>query len=157
MKDPLPSEQDLITMIYCDLCVLSPQQREVMYQKVHDALNPGGLFLFDVMSIKAYEACEETSAFGRRFMGGFWAEGDYFAFKNTFKYDAKKVSLDKYTVVEACRIWHVFNWMQYFDSSGISAELAQNGFDAVEIAYDFANSSNDGSETHFGVIAKPIS
>jgi SAM-dependent methyltransferase len=157
LKDPLPPGQDLVTMIYCDLCVLSPRQREVVYQKVREALKPGGSFLFDVMSMNAYEASEETSAFGRRFMGGFWAEGDYFAFQNTFKYDAEKVSLDKYTVVEAHRIWQVFNWMQYFDSSDIIAELTRNGFDAVEIAHDFANSSNGGDETHFGVIAKLVS
>lgn len=155
LKNPVPSGQDLVTMIYCDLCVLSPQQREVVYQKVRDALNPGGSFLFDVMSMNAYEAREETSAFGRRFMGGFWAKGDYFAFQNTFKYDAEKVSLDKYTVIEAHRIWQVFNWLQYFDGSDIIAELAQNGFDTVEVAYDFANSSDDGDETHFGVIARP--
>lgn len=156
LKDPLPSGQDLVTMIYCDLCVLSPRQREVVYQRVRDALSPGGAFLFDVMSMSAYEAREETSAFGRRFMGGFWAEGDYFAFQNTFKYDAEKVSLDKYTIVEAHRIWQVFNWMQYFDSSDIISELARNGFDAVEITYDFADSSTDGDETHFAVIAKPV-
>lgn len=157
LNDPLPTGQDLVTMIYCDLCVLSPRQREVVYQKVRHALSPGGSFLFDVMSMKAYEASEETSAFGRRFMGGFWADGDYFAFQNTFKYDAEKVSLDKYTVVEEHRIWQVFNWMQYFDSSDIIAELAQNGFDAVEITYDFASPSKEGDETHFGVIAKPVS
>ena len=155
LKDPLPSEQDLVTMIYCDLCVLSHQQREVVYQKVRNALNPGGSFLFDVMSMSAYESREETSVFGRYFMEGFWAEGDYFAFQNTFKYDAEKVSLDKYTIIEAHRIWQVFNWKQYSDESDIIAELAQNGFDAVEIAYDFANSSNHGEKIHFGVIAKP--
>ncbi len=156
LKDPLPSGQDLVTMIYCDLCVLSPPQREVIYQKVRYALNPGGTFFFDVMSMNAYEAREETSAFGHRFMGGFWAEGDYFAFQNTFKYDAEKVSLDKYTIIEAHRIWQVFNWMQYFDRSDIIAELGQNGFGVVETSYDFANSSNGGDETHFGVIAKPV-
>jgi SAM-dependent methyltransferase len=156
LEDPLPSGQDLITMIYCDLCVLSPQQREVVYQKVHDALNPDGSFLFDVMSMNAFEAREETSAFGRHFMGGFWAEGDYFAFQNTFKYDAEKVSLDKYTVIEAHRIWQVFNWMQYFDNSDINAELAQNGFDGVEVTYDLAHSSNEADDTYFGVIAKPL-
>ncbi len=155
LKDPLPSEQDLVTMIYCDLCVLSRRQREAVYQKVHNALSSCGSFLFDVMSMNAYEAIEETSAFGRHFMGGFWAKGDYFTFQNTFKYDAEKVSLDKYTVIETHRVWQVFNWMQYFDSSDIIAELAQSGFDAVEVAYDFANSSNDGDDTHFGVIAKP--
>jgi SAM-dependent methyltransferase len=156
LKDPLPPGQDLVTMIYCDLCALSFQQREVVYQKVRDALNPGGAFFFDVLSMSAYEACEEISAFGRRFMGGFWAEGDYFAFQNTFKYDAEKVSLDQYTIIEAHRIWQVFNWMQYFDSSDIIAELGQNGFEVVETTYDFASSSNGGDETDLGVIAEPV-
>ncbi|MCP4302300.1 MAG: class I SAM-dependent methyltransferase [Gammaproteobacteria bacterium] len=156
LKDPLPSSQDLITMIYCDLCALSPRQRQVIYQKVRHALRPGGAFLFDVMSTKAFDARDESSTYGRGFMGGFWAEGDYFTFLNTFKYDAEKVTLDQYTVVEAHRTWQVFNWLQYFDSSDITTELAQNGFDAVEIAYDFANPSGSGDGTHFGVIAKPV-
>ena len=156
LKDTLPSEQDLITMIYCDLCALSPQQRQVIYKKVRQALQPGGTFLFDVMSIKAFDTLEETSAFGQRFMGGFWAEGDYFAFQNTFKYDAEKLMLDQYTVIEKSRTWQVFNWMQYFSASDITSESEQNGFEVVEIAMDFANADNGRDGSHFGVVAKSL-
>ena len=143
-------------MIYCDLCVLSPGQREKVYQKVRDALALGGTFFFDVMSTAAFEAREETTAFGRRFMGGFWAEGDYFAFQNTFKYDAEKVALDQYTIVEPHRTWQVFNWMQHFDESGITAELEKNGFEVAEIAFEFAKSPDGNDDTNFGVVAKSV-
>jgi SAM-dependent methyltransferase len=156
LKDPLPTGQDLITMIYCDLCVLSPDQRQVIYTKVRQALRGDGAFLFDVMSEKAFEARNETSWFGRRSMDGFWANGDYFAFLNTFKYEAQRIVLDKYTIVEADRTWQVFNWMQYFDRAGIAAELAQNGFGNVEIIGDFASEPGGGDGTHFGVVARPL-
>ncbi len=154
LKDPLPPEQDLVTMIYCDLCVLSPQQREVIFRKVREALTPGGTFFFDVMSMKAYEAREETSAFGRRFMGGFWAAGDYFAFQNSFKYYAERVSLDQYTIVEANRTWQVFNWMQHFDEPDIQTELEQNGFHVVETTSDYAGSPESGDQMYFGVVTR---
>ncbi|MBT3359923.1 MAG: methyltransferase domain-containing protein [Rhodospirillales bacterium] len=154
LKDTLPSGQDLITMIYCDLCPLSPGQRQVIYQKVRHALQPGGAFLFDVMSTTAFDAREESSAFGHRFMGGFWAEGDYFAFQNTFKYDPEKLVLDQYTIVEAHRTWQVFNWLQHFSEEDIISELEQNGFDVMEIVRDFANAGGNGDGEHFGVIAK---
>jgi 2-polyprenyl-3-methyl-5-hydroxy-6-metoxy-1,4-benzoquinol methylase len=157
LKDSLPSDQDIVTMIYCDLCALSPQQREIVYEKVRGALNPEGTFFFDVMSAVAYKAREETSAFGRRFMGGFWAEGDYFAFQNTFKYDEIKVMLDQYTILESHRTWQVFNWMQYFTSSDITEELGRNGFDVLETTGNFTNPTNGRDETHFGVIARLVS
>lgn len=156
LKDTLPSGQDLVTMIYCDLCTLSPQQRQVIYQKVRGALRPGGAFLFDVMSETAFDAQEESSAFGHRFMGGFWAAGDYFAFQNTFKYVAEKLVLDQYTVIEADRTWQVFNWLQHFSTTDIVSELEQNDFEVMEIAEDFANEGGDPDGTHFGVIAKSV-
>jgi len=154
LKHPLPTGQDLITMIYCDLCVLSPQQRQMLYGKIHKALRADGVFLFDVVSIEAFNAREEASGFGRNFMDGFWSQDDYFAFQNTFKYEMQKLTLDQYTIVEAHRTWQVFNWLQHFDSSDIRAELAQNGFDGVEIIPDFAMSSSDGDGAHFGVMAR---
>ena len=155
LKDPLPSDQDLVTMIYCDVCALSAPQRQVMYAKIRGALAPGGTFLFDVMSATAFDAREETSAFGSRFMGGFWAEGDYFAFQNTFTYDAEKIALDHYTIIEQHRTRHVYNWLQYFTEADIEAELTQNGFGVVEIVKDVAQSGDDSDETHFWVMAKP--
>lgn len=155
LKEPLPPGQDLITMIYCDLGALSPRQRQVIYRKVCRALRPGGSFLFDVMSDRAFHARNETSEYARRFMQDFWAAGDYFGFLNTLKYEAEKIVLDHYMIVEAHRTWQVFNWMQHFSPDDITAELARHGLQAVEIASDFA-AEKDGDGSHVAVIAQPI-
>ena len=156
LEDPLPPDQDLITMIYFDLCVLSPRQRRKVFQDVRRALRKDGVFLFDVVSMDAFHARQESSTIGRRFMNGFWAVGDYLAFLNTYKYAAERVVLDQYTIAEPHRTWQVFNWLQYFDRAHVVAELAHNGFEAIEIASDLADLSGSADQASFTVIAKPI-
>lgn len=155
LTDPLPQNQDLITLIYCDLCVLSPAQRQVLYTNVRASLKPEGRFVFDVMSAGAFEGVSNTSTYGQNYMGGFWATGDYFAFHNTFRYDVENVSLDHFTIIEEGHTWHVYNWLKYFTAQNIKRELAQNGFSIDKIVPGFDVSSND--EVTFGVIAQPLS
>jgi 2-polyprenyl-3-methyl-5-hydroxy-6-metoxy-1,4-benzoquinol methylase len=53
---------DLITMIMCDYCVLSPAQRRLMLDKFRKHLRPGGAVLLDVYSLSAFAAGEETTS-----------------------------------------------------------------------------------------------
>ncbi len=41
---------DLITLLLCDFCALSPLQRKTMLEKFYKLLNPGGSVLVDVYS-----------------------------------------------------------------------------------------------------------
>ncbi len=43
---------DLIIMIMCDYCALSPSQRKTMLCKYHTLLNPGGSLFMDVYSLR---------------------------------------------------------------------------------------------------------
>ena len=70
-------------------------------------LKPGGAFLFDVYSLAYFETWEERVAYGRGLMDGFWSASEYFGFLNTFRYEAEKVVLEKYVIVEADRITRV--------------------------------------------------
>ena len=45
---------DLVTMIMCDFCALSPEQRRTMLRKFHGLLAPGGAVLLDVYSLAAF-------------------------------------------------------------------------------------------------------
>ena len=152
LTDPLPNSQDLVTLIYCDLCPLSPAQRQTLLGKIHQSLVSGGAFVFDVASMEAFEAVREDTQFGHNLMGGFWSAQDYFAFHNTLRYDREALSLDRFTIIEAARTWEVFNWLQYFSPATIRAELEQAGFAAVEIVGGFDADSD--STASFGVIAK---
>ena len=150
--DPLPQDQDLITMIYCDLCPLSPAQRQTLLGKIRTSLHHDGNFVFDVASIKAFEDTTEKTTLGHNYMNGFWSENDYFAFHSTYRYEDENVSLDHFTIVEEKGIWEVYNWMQYYTSKSIKAELRANGFEATDIVSGFG--ADEADETTFGVIAR---
>jgi hypothetical protein len=87
--------------------------------------------------------------------GGFWSPHPYYAFTNSFKYDAEKVSLDKYTIVEAERVRTVYNWLQYFDPASIKAEFASCGLHIDEVLGNVAGDAYDEAATEFAVIAGP--
>ncbi|MEM9839463.1 MAG: class I SAM-dependent methyltransferase [Pseudomonadota bacterium] len=151
LNDPLPDQQDILTLIYCDLCALSPAQRYLLLTKIIKALRPGGKFVFDVFSTKAFETVVDDMSFGHRLMDGFWSENDHFVFKHTFRYDDLAVSLDRYTVIEADRSWTVYNWLKYFKPDELIRELRDAGFDRAELVPGFGLDPSD--ETTFGVIA----
>ena len=150
----LPPHQDLVCLIYGDLCALSPEQRQVLYGKVAQALKPGGTFVCDVFSLAQYAEREESAVCGRRLMDGFWAAGDYFGFRNTFLYDDLKLALDRYLIVEPERTREIFNWLQYFDPHELSRELAAAGL-ATEAVVDALTGGpwEDGSQM-FAVVAR---
>ena len=141
-------------MIMCDFCALSPGRRKRMLQKFHTMLQPGGSVLLDVYSLTAFDAYKETAVYEQNLLDGFWSPGKYYEFLNTFKYEAEKVTLDKYTIVEPERTRTVYNWLQYFDSHGLKREFEQCGFRIDEIFSDVAGSPFDATKTEFAVVAK---
>lgn len=151
LTDPLPEKQDLVTLIYCDLCPLSPTQRQTLLTKIRQILSTNGKFVFDVFSIEAFEGVREGVFFGKNHMNGFWSARDYFAFQLTFRYDNDVVSLDHFTVIEEDRTWDVYNWLQYFSPDSIRVELKQAGFGTVEFTEGFGIDRSDLAT--FGVVA----
>jgi len=125
---------DVITLIYCDFCALSPGQRSKLLGIFHKHLADGGVLLFDALSAEAFKAREEVASFAKNLMGGFWSPSDYMGFMQTFLYEEQMVALDKYTIVEPDRIRVIYNWLQYFTLESISRELEENGF-MVEARY----------------------
>lgn len=150
LEAELPGNADLIVMIYCDICVLSPTQRKHLIGKVRRSLKPGGVFIFDVMSLKAFNEQQEKVDHGHCFMNNFWAKGDYFGFQNTFKYEDEKVVLDQYTIVEPHQTWQVFNWMQYFCMDDLRVELSNSGFTHTRVeAPEFLQTQGAKGLQHF--------
>ncbi len=125
---------DLIAMIYCDFCPLSPAQRRTLLGRVRTLLADGGAFFLDVCSLAAFEKRTESAEWGYRLMDGFWSPGPYYGFRTTLRYDPEKVTLDKYAIVAPDRTFTVCNWLQYYDLDAVRREFGGNGF-RVEDAY----------------------
>ncbi len=144
---------DLITMIFCDFCALSPSQRKVLLEKFHRLLKDGGAVLLDVFSLEAFNNRSEVSLYEHRQLNGFWSANDYYGFMNTFKYDQEKVILDKYTIIEEEKTKVVYNWLQYFSEGMLKNELQNSGFVIQETYADVAGSEYSENNEEFAIVA----
>jgi len=124
-----PEEQyDLVTMIYCDYCALSPEQRQLLLKKFKGILKQDGKILLDVFSSHAYGCREEASSIAPNLMGGFWSAESYIGISQTWKYDDKNVILDKYDISTTLESFTVYNWLQYYTRESLEREITSQGF-----------------------------
>jgi 2-polyprenyl-3-methyl-5-hydroxy-6-metoxy-1,4-benzoquinol methylase len=149
-----PNSFDLITMIMCDFCALSPEQRKMMLSKFYSLLKPGGSVLLDVYSLNNFDQKEESATYELNQLNSFWSPEDYYCFVNTFKYKEEKVTLDKYTIIEESRTRTVYNWLQHFSKESLQDEFEENGFKVEDFYSDVAGSSFDPETSEIAVVAK---
>ena len=145
---------DLIIMIMCDFCVLSPAQRKQLLSKFHSLLKPGGSVLLDVYSLNTFNQREESATYELNQLNGFWSPEDYYCFVNTFKYEQEKVILDKYTIIEASRKRVVYNWLQCYSTDAIRHEFEEIGFKADELYSDVAGNAFTSESLEIAIVAK---
>jgi len=148
---------DLIIMIMCDFCALSPEQRESLLLKFYSLLKPGGSVLLDVFSFNAFNQREESATYELNQLNGFWSAEDYYCFVNTFKYDKEKVVLDKYTIFEESGKREVYNWLQFYSKDSLSTEFIKHGFEIKGLYSDVAGRAFDNKSQEISIIAcKPL-
>lgn len=145
---------DLITLIYCDFCALSPNQRSVLLQNFRKILTDNGRIFLDLFSSKAYEGRPEGSDYSENPAGGFWAPTEYLEFRHTWKYAEEKVILDKYDIIEPETSRQVYNWLQYFSQESLAREFAENGLKISEWYDDAAGSSFTGENGVMAIVVE---
>jgi len=143
---------DLVLMIMCDFCALSPTQRKGILSKFYRILKARGSVLLDVYSLSAFEQKEEVATYEVNQLNGFWSPNKYYGFLNTFKYDEEKVALDN-TIIELDRTRKVYNWLQYFALEDLEREFIEAGFSVKGLYSDVAGTSYDQKSSEFAVIA----
>lgn len=144
---------DLVLMITCDFCALSPAQRQLMLGKFFQVLKPGGSLLLDVYSTAAFDQRRESTRYELIERDGFWSPDRHYEFLSTFKYEPERVVLDKYAIVEADRVRTIYNWFQYFEADALRSELAARGLAAENLYGDVAGSDFDSNAQEFAVVA----
>jgi len=145
---------DLITMIMCDYCALSPEQRGIMLNKFKELLKPSGNVLLDVYSLKSYNQREEIAAYEFNHLNNFWSPEDYYCFVNTFKYCDEKIILDKYTIIEKAQTRVIYNWLQYYSVETLRREFEDNGLEVLEFYSDVCGLPYDAESLEFAVVAR---
>jgi len=148
---------DLIAMIYCDFCVLNPEQRKLLLSKFHALLEVGGKLMLDVSSYAQYDSrlescvCEASSG-----DDGFWSKEPYHVFHNHFKYEKEHLLLDKFTIVENSSVRENYNWMQCYTIEQITEEFELNGLKVVESYANVAGDPCSDKSTEIALVAEKL-
>ncbi len=144
---------DLITMIMCDFCVLSPEQRSIMLKKFNKLLKDDGKLILDFYSHNAFEKREEAQSYERNWMDYFWTAEENFVFLNTFKYESDNVTLDKYTVVTESDSFTIYNWLQYFAVDSLRELFDEHGLTVSELYSDVAGTEFAADSDEMALVA----
>lgn len=145
---------NLITLLTCDFCALSPQQRSQLLEKFHTLLADDGHVVFDVYSLAGFAQREEVAQYAHNLLNGFWAAEEYYGFLNTFLYTDEHVALDKYTLFTKEREWEVYNWLQYFSLEALRKEVELAGFTITDIYADVSGDEYDEGKSEFAVVLR---
>lgn len=146
---------DLVIMIFCDLCALSPAQRKVLLDKYKNILKSDGSILLDVHSLNRFNQVKESATYRQNHENNFWSPGRNYEFLNTFKYDDMKVTLDKYTIIEEDRTRKIYNWLKHYDRESLGKEFAGSGLMIEKYLANVAGDEFNADGDEFAVIAKP--
>lgn len=144
---------DLILLIYCDFCALSPAQRQQLLAIFREHLADGGAIVLDVHSLVEFDRFEEGVSYGRCQSGDFWTDEDYFSFTNQFKYEAEHVTLAKYSIFTPTRSFAVYNWLQHFDRASLTAEFTASGLTITDWYANVAGEPFDPQSPTIAVVA----
>ncbi len=122
-------EYDLAILIYCDLGVLSPENRMALLKKIYRGLKHGGLFVVDVFTSNQYK--EFTDSLTVEYEnGGFWRADSYINIRRNVSYPNKNY-LEQYTIITAddCATYNI--WNHAFEPQEFKKALLNAGFASV--------------------------
>ena len=133
----LEKEQyDLITLIYTDLGVLTPSEREKLLGNIFMALKKGGILIFDVLKdVNLKEKLSPKSWEVREV--GFWKETPYLALSDSFLYEKEKVIMFQHTIIDSNgEVDNYRFWTHFFSQNDISTILKKQNFKNIEFRED---------------------
>lgn len=119
---------DLIVLIYTDLGVLIPSERENLLKMIYRVLKKGGTFIFDVLKDKDIENKASTKTWEAN-NGGFWKESPYLALSESFLYEEEKVILFQHNIIDTIGNIETYRfWTHFFSESDIRKMLENHDF-----------------------------
>ena len=120
-------EFDVVTLIYCDFGVLSEQDRKNLLGKIHKALKPNGVLIFDVCTPKQFEDYAEISNWSYS-NGGYWSPNPHACLYSFYRYTGSETIVQQYVIVEAESVRCYNIWNHGFTTQELQADLERAGF-----------------------------
>lgn len=147
-------EFDAVILIYCDLGVLSSENRNVLLKKIYQALKPGGMLILDVFHEPFVNSFEEMQSVSYH-PGGFWSPLPYAVIQRNIYYRESRNTLEQYLVIteENSKCYNI--WNQVYTKDLLGKEVAEAGLECVSFFDDVQGKKYTGlANTICGVFRK---
>lgn len=132
---------DLVTLIYCDYGVLSPQERHTLLKKVYHVLSQQGVFIFDVFTPAKYYGCKEERSWEAQ-DNGFWSSSPHLLLHSFYCYSEQNTYLNQYVVITEDEICHYNVWEHAFTVQELKNDLEAVGFQDISFYGNVAGENN---------------
>lgn len=123
-----PNKYDLVVLIYADLGVLMPPERENLLKKIYYGLKKGGNFIFDVMKDNDFEKKLVPKIWDAKNCG-FWKDSPYLALSESFLYQEEKVILYQHNILDTNGNIETYRfWTHFFSKKDLCRMLESSNF-----------------------------
>ncbi len=126
---------DLVILIYTDLGVLFPGDRDQLMRFVFGGLKKRGMFVFDVLRDNELER-KVTPVAWEAVEKGFWRNKPYLALSNSFIYEEQKVILYQHTIIDKDNLEVYRFWTHYFSETDVRKMIQDHGFEISDVSDD---------------------
>lgn len=131
-----PNKYDLVVLIYTDLGVLIPNEREYLLKMIYRVLKKGGTFIFDVLKDKEIEKKTSPKTWETS-NNGFWKESPYLALSESFLYKEEKVILFQHNIIGTDENIETYRfWTHFFSQNDVSKMLDAHSFIDINFRED---------------------
>lgn len=129
-------QYDLVVMIYTDLGVLTPTERDKVLKTVFSVLKKGGMFIFDVLKDQELEKKVSPNNWEVK-SKGFWRDWPHVVLSDSFLYANEKVILFQYYVIDSTNTADTYRfWTHFFSQSDLMEILDAHDFMDVHFKED---------------------
>lgn len=143
-------------LIYTDLGVLNPSERESLLKMIYRILKKGGTFIFDVLKDKEIKAkitpkTWETSNIG------FWKDSPYLALSESFLYQKEKVILFQHNIIDSEEKIETYRfWTHFFSQNDVNKMLKAHNYIDIKVREDILPEGDmwNGDNVIFTMAAK---
>lgn len=148
-------EFDCIFLIYCDFGALSDCSRSLLLQKIHKALKPGGMFIFDVFTRFNWDRQPVRNWYVSE--SGFWRPFPHFVLEQAFHYEKENVFLKQYIIIDNSGKVSIYNLSDhYYSKQSILQLMEEHGFCIQDIWSNLTGRAYAENTKCLGVTAKKL-
>lgn len=143
---------DVITMIFYDFGALNFDEQANLLKKVHTALKPNGIFVFDVLTSRCPHSESSSTKFYR---SGFFSEEPYMEIHQKLFYSDSMVRGDQYVLIsESGDLRIIRNYDRLFNETEITDLLKMNGFSIIQLDANLSGDPYTSDSTTMGIFVK---